>query len=908
MAFDLVSAPSSERTRFDAKSSTLKVFRLLAIYSLSGILYFAIAYLEEQTWQLIAAATLLAISIVITSIGYRQAKKVYQPITNILIFIGQFLAFVAPITLLANHKGYPILIGTLAALPTNMVIHKSWKKRIVSFGLFMLLTYLFSQISIFSHLYASFSLAWIIYFFATVIFLIIQAILLLFLDLELRTIKARLLISFVTIATIPMIIVVGVATFRVLRTTEKSATDLLTAVVNLKKNAIDTWVGYLDANVQERANLFTENNSVIELLTGESSAQTSEQLYSDTFYQLETIFSESGDFQEYLLLDPQGNVVLSTNPSHSSINIGQEPIFADLINDQVVHKITKIDDLGGNILLITAPILNQARELTGYLAGAANFERLTQIMREGDALGETGEVYLIASDLTLLTDPEFHQHQNVEAKIFNTGTLDAVLGYQTGNASYKNHAGVNVFAAYRWMDDLGIAIIAEQSRSEVLLPVVSTIIWISVVSILLITGAVIFGLSISNSIGKPLAELTSISKRISAGELDMEAAVHHRKDEISELAEAFNLMTQQLRVFINDLERRVQERTSELEIRNAQLIATSQLGSAITSYLDIDELVQQAVDLIKEKFNLYYVGLFLLDETHTWAILKAGTGHAGQSLLEQDHRIKVGEGMVGWCIQNALARIALQAGEDPVRLATPDLPETRSEAAIPLRSRGLVIGALTIQSNHRNAFDQATVTIFQTMADQIAVAIDNALLIQQAQKAIEATRRAYGELSHRAWIEQISSKKIRAHCSDHGVSITSYSKGSSDNHASISATASFAKDENMVNLPITVRGSVLGVLRAEKHLKAGEWTDEETEMLQTLIEQLGAALESARLFEETLTKAERERMIGHIASRVRETLDIEMVLQTATLEMQKALDLEEVEVLMNQNILPGKEK
>ncbi len=260
--------------------------------------------------------------------------------------------------------------------------------------------------------------------------------------------------------------------------------------------------------------------------------------------------------------------------------------------------------------------------------------------------------------------------------------------------------------------------------------------------------------------------------------------------------------------------------------------------------------------------------------------------------------------MIGWCIQNTRARIALQADEDNVRLATPDLPETRSEAAIPLRSRSLVIGALTIQSNHSNAFDQAMITIFQTMADQIAIAIDNAMLIDQAQKAIEATRRAYGELSHKAWLEQISSKQVKAVRNEHGVAITNHI----ESNGGYGAPDISCNGDGEVYLPIKVRGSILGYLKAHKPVSSGTWTDDEKEMLNTLTEQLGAALDSARLFEETLTRAEQERTIGYIASRVRETLDIETVLKTATLEMQKTLDLEEVEVRMNQKIFQDQRK
>ena len=164
-----------------------------------------------------------------------------------------------------------------------------------------------------------------------------------------------------------------------------------------------------------------------------------------------------------------------------------------------------------------------------------------------------------------------------------------------------------------------------------------------------------------------------------------------------------------------------------LERRSAQLQTAVRVSSAVSSILDPDELIQQVVNLVRERFGLYYVGLFLVEDGQ--AVLHAGTGKAGQKMLEARHKLEVGgESMIGWCVTNKEARIALDVGEDAVRFDTPFLPETRSELALPLISRGEAIGALTIQSTEEAAFSDEDVAVLQTMADQLANAIANARL------------------------------------------------------------------------------------------------------------------------------------------------------------------------------------
>jgi GAF domain-containing protein len=194
-----------------------------------------------------------------------------------------------------------------------------------------------------------------------------------------------------------------------------------------------------------------------------------------------------------------------------------------------------------------------------------------------------------------------------------------------------------------------------------------------------------------------------------------------------------------------------QEARSESERRAILLQTATEISHAASSILDPDELIQQAVDLIRERFGLYYAGLFLVDqsgelsdEAGKWAVLSAGTGLAGQQMITQGHKLEIGgESMIGWCVANAQARIALDVGKEAVRFVNPFLPETRSEMALPLISRGHVIGAMTIQSTQEAAFSQEDIALLQTMADQLANAIENTRLFEQTQTALGETETLY---------------------------------------------------------------------------------------------------------------------------------------------------------------------
>jgi len=166
--------------------------------------------------------------------------------------------------------------------------------------------------------------------------------------------------------------------------------------------------------------------------------------------------------------------------------------------------------------------------------------------------------------------------------------------------------------------------------------------------------------------------------------------------------------------------------------RTIQLQTAADVSRAATSILDLSKLLPTVVDLICSHFDYYYVGIFLVEESKEWAKLSAATGSMGRQMLESGHRLKIEDSsMIGWCIHNGQARIALDVGEDAVRFKNPQLPLTRSEIALPLITHGEVIGAMTIQSALPAAFSRVDITALQTMADQMANAIENARLFTE---------------------------------------------------------------------------------------------------------------------------------------------------------------------------------
>lgn len=320
-----------------------------------------------------------------------------------------------------------------------------------------------------------------------------------------------------------------------------------------------------------------------------------------------------------------------------------------------------------------------------------------------------------------------------------------------------------------------------------------------------------------------------------------------------------------------ELETRVQERTNVLDKRTAQLRAVADIGKSITSYRNLSELLQQASILIHENFGYYHVGIFLLDERKEYAVLTATNSEGGRKMLEKGHLLKIGEtGIVGYVVGNLRARIALDVGEDAIYFNNPDLPNTRSEMALPLVAGGQVLGALDVQSTEANAFNEDDVATLQILAEQIAVAIQNANLFSDAEKALDSARATYGQMSREAWSKMLRTQsKIGFLATPPAtIQIQSSEVESSIARAIETGDLILGSDGLTISVPVKIRGQVIGAIRLKKAEIAEAWTQDETNLAISLSDQLSGALESARLYRETLQRASRESLVSDISARI----------------------------------------
>jgi GAF domain-containing protein len=341
------------------------------------------------------------------------------------------------------------------------------------------------------------------------------------------------------------------------------------------------------------------------------------------------------------------------------------------------------------------------------------------------------------------------------------------------------------------------------------------------------------------------------------------------------------------------LEARVVERTEALNRRTAQLEAASFVSRQTAAILDPTILLDEVVQLISDRFGFYHAGIFLMDTRGQFAVLQAASSDGGKRMLARGHRLEVGrEGIVGYAAYQKRARIALDVGEEAVFFSSPDLPHTRSEMALPLIVRGKVIGVMDIQSTEPEAFAAEDVNAVQSLADQIALALDNARLLAESQASLKQLQSITTESSYRAWRERIKSQKSAFRYRPTGITPLELSERGE-------ATAE-AVEANILRVPINLRGKEIGSIVIRRKGKGQEWSDNDQNLVSDISAQVALALENARLLEDLQRRANREQAIAQAASRFSTTTDMDTLLQLALREFHQLPSVEEVSVVIKQ--------
>ncbi len=556
-----------------------------------------------------------------------------------------------------------------------------------------------------------------------------------------NTIRGRLLVSFVVIALLPGIAISAGAIVLGFYNGRQQALDRLVSVAALKEIEINTWTQSLQ-------------NELVVVLNEEYALDRArvvldlarENKYYDYFNKamrsrLQRFANQSQQIEELLLMDVQGQVVLSTDAaSEGKIATDQGLVVAGLNG---AHARLPFQSGTEDLRAVTAviPVMGNEDEVLGLLVGRASAENLYRILGDRAGLGTTGKTYLVDLNRAFLTDPAssfLGSGPGTDGQLMHTAGIDAALENQiNGSGVYNDHRDVTVVGVYRWLPDLQAALLVEQDLSEAFSAVYATLgvnVGIALVSVVLAVAAALF---ITRSISTPLTDLVQTATQIAAGDLHRVAKVE-QEDEVGVLARAFNSMTAQLRELIDSLEKRVVERTQALREANEalrqralQLETSAQVSRGITSILDIDDLLARVVELIRDAFGYYHVHIFLIGKEANELVLRASTGEVSA----HSQRLVIGaQSLNGHVAQTNEPLAVNDVRQDRRYLADELLPETRSELAIPLRVGQQVVGTLDVQSSRLSAFTPEDVLVIQSLGDQIAIAIENARLYDRSRE------------------------------------------------------------------------------------------------------------------------------------------------------------------------------
>jgi GAF domain-containing protein len=359
------------------------------------------------------------------------------------------------------------------------------------------------------------------------------------------------------------------------------------------------------------------------------------------------------------------------------------------------------------------------------------------------------------------------------------------------------------------------------------------------------------------------------------------------------------------------LEDRVESRTAELTMANArnerrarQFEAIAQVARAITSIQDENTLLSRLAQVISENFGFYHTGIFLLDEEHQYAILRASNSEGGRKMLARRHRLKVGQaGIVGHVAASGTPRIAVDVELDAAFKENLDLPETRSELALPLKVGDQIIGVLDVQSIEANAFQSEDTEVLYTLADQVAIAIQNARSHEATQRLLEEAQRTSISYLRDAWrLLQERERKIGYLVSDNTLRPLDKFVSTPHINKAVSQGEVVVQDGDTATLavPIQLRGEVVGVL--DIHIPAGhDWDPDEIDIAKAVADRLSLALESATLLRSTQRRAEIERLTADISGKISSSINLRNVLQTAVEELGQVLPGSEVVIQFQQD-------
>ena len=550
-----------------------------------------------------------------------------------------------------------------------------------------------------------------------------------------RTIRSRLFLYFVCLIGVTAGAISGVTVLLESRDARDRVFAQLKSVATLKEQEVDSWLNGLNLNLDI---VLSAENIAVDLRTLTLPARGTEAYnaaYSRVLKHFSWASNRMGLFEELFFMGDKGQVLLSTTRSHENQKLGLNDYFLRGMKGEFIQEPSYSLSLGRMIVVASCPVRYQGVSL-GVLAGRANLRSLNDAMIGRAGLGETGETFLVGSNHRLLTDLRRPGYSIPDTYVRTYGADAAVDQEQNGSATYRSYAGEAVIGVYRWMPRLQVALIAEQGEAEALQTTRLALWTTGGVAALATVFAILAGIVLTRGIVRPLSELGNTAGRITAGELDLTARVA-RRDEIGNLADSFNRMTSQLRGLVTSLEKRTHH-----------LRAINDAGRGISSILDLNELLPYVARSLLQTFDYEMVRILLLVEDDKARLLSCGRDSCEETLeLRRDNLSQLPAVVASVLqtetpvLQKLMSSVEAEIRTTTTHGITEQGEDQGSEIAVPIRIGQSLAGVLNITSHSTHPLDEQDLFAAQTLADQLAIAVENSRLYEHAHELAASRER-----------------------------------------------------------------------------------------------------------------------------------------------------------------------
>ncbi len=706
-----------------------------------------------------------------------------------------------------------------------------------------------------------------------------------------RSVQGRLVTAMTLIMAVPVVFTTAISAVTASTNSQAQLHDTLQAVSSLRRVQIDSIVqsiaqemsGLQQGLNQGRPILHTLYPGAVNISVYETERKAATELLKAQMTQF-----PGTDYQEVLAMNVGGAVVISTTSGDEGLDFSQQEFFQKG-SKGLYAALTRFpgqSNPNGQFKLVVAKPLygNGPQDVRGVIAAVIKTDRI---------LGLVGPVADLPDVRTYLVT---NRQELVTRGAGSTVTVSAwpivhliIAQNLAGSDTYINYSEQPALGYFLWDSTINAVVVSEVPRAAIYSKAFDSVLISGMVGLFAIIIAAIAALSTAEAISEPIRSLATAASTLSTGDLTVRASVGQH-DEVGNLADSFNAMAAQLQSIIGNLEQRVAERTEALAQQSNRLRAAGEVARDAASAASLDELLDRAAHLIMERFGFYHAGIFLVDEKGEYAVLRASPSEAGKKMLENRHRLRLGEqGIVGRVAATGEPRIALDTGVDPVYFSNPLLPNTHSEMALPLKTSEGTIGVIDIQSDEPEAFTQDDIAIVQVMADQLATAIQRMNLLQQVQTQLQQLEQSYQSFTEQSWRTFGRPERQNIGYRFDNVRLESVKALPDDLQKALDAASKRqeAASGQTLEVPIRLRGQVIGAVQLKFQSTHRPAATEA--MIQQIADRLATALENARLLEDSLRRANKERAIGEITAKISASVSMRNVLQTAVEELGRAI-------------------